>query len=151
MPDEERPTFNERLRARYFGRRRAGETPDLLEVGMANTGAAITGNSRTAPRQAAARRLGAQDVQQGADQLSQATLTGIPLAIGRAGLRAGGRLIGRSRSVLENDNLNEMLGRAITDPDLLRQMLTRPARRGLFGGRAPAALAGTAPQAIPGF
>jgi hypothetical protein len=28
MPDKGRPTFNERLRARYFGRRRADETTE---------------------------------------------------------------------------------------------------------------------------
>ncbi len=120
------------------------------EVGMANAGNTITGNSRTAPRLAAARRLGAQDAQQGADTLSQATLTGIPLAVGRAGIRATGRAMGKQRSVLENDDLNELFGRALTDEQLLRQMLSRPGRRGLFGGRAPG-IAGAVPQVIPGF
>jgi hypothetical protein len=123
-----------------------------VEVGLANAGQGITGNSRTIARAATLKRLGAQPEAEAVDQLSQATLTGIPLAIGRAGIRAAGRQMGRSRSVLENDQLNELLGRAVTEPELLRQMLMRqPRRGGLFSGRVPVGVAAAAPQAIPGF
>lgn len=122
------------------------------EVALANTGSAITGNSNTARRQATMQRLGLQPESQAADQLAQTTLTGLPLVAGRAGLRAAGRAMGRQRSVIENEELNELLGRAVVDESALRQlMMQRGSRRGLFGGRGPAGVAGAAPQTIPGF
>jgi len=120
------------------------------EVAMANAGQGIIGNSSTARRLATMQRLGGQPEQQAVAQLSQTTLTGIPLVAGRAALRAGSRAIGRRNSVLQNDNLNELLGRAVTDQDVLRQMLQRGGRRvGLFGGgRAPVGAIGSGRSAV---
>lgn len=116
-------------------------------AGTANTANSIIGNSRTGFRQAASRRMGAQNFDQAANSLGGVTLTGAAMEVGRQGVKAAGRGFARNRSVLENDTLNEMFAKALTDPDLLRQMLNgvRP-RRGLFGGRAPAGVAAAVPQ-----
>ena len=120
------------------------------EVAMANAGQGIIGNSSTARRQATMQRLGGQPEQKAADTLGSITWTGAPLVAGRAAIRAGGRAMGRRNSVLENDSLNEMLGRAVSQEDVLRLMLQRgPRRAGLFGGgRAPVATIGSARSAV---
>jgi len=120
------------------------------EVGMANLGQQVTQNSRTAARQETLRRLNVQPEADAAERLSGATLTGLPLEGARLGLRAAGRTLGRSRSVIENEDLNALLGRAITDPEVLRALLQRPSRRvGLIGGgRAPVGLVGAGTSAL---
>ncbi len=119
------------------------------EAGMADVASGVLGNSRTAFRQGAAERMGAPDYGQAVDSLNNTTLTGLALEAGRQGLKAAASKIAKNRSILENDNLNELFARALTDQDLLRQMLQgqRP-RRGLFGGRAPAGVAGALPAAV---
>lgn len=119
------------------------------EAGMADVASGVLGNSRTAFRQGAAERMGAPDYGQAVDSLNNTTLTGLALETGRQGLKAAASKIAKNRSILENDNLNELFARALTDQDLLRQMLQgqRP-RRGLFGGRAPAGVAGAIPAAV---
>lgn len=115
------------------------------EVGMASLGNQVTGNSRTAMKQESLRRLNAQPEAQAADTWANVSIPGIPLELGRQGVRALGRAAGRSRSVIQNDNLNELLGRAMTDQEVLRLMLQRQQgpRVGLFGaGRAPVGVAG---------
>lgn len=106
------------------------------EVGMADVANNITGNSRTAYRQAAQQRLGASPVEDATNSLSNVSLLGLPLELGRRGVRAAGSLFGNSRSPLKNDDLGEAFGRALTEPEVLRSLLMRQPRRGLFGGRA---------------
>lgn len=120
------------------------------EVAMANAGQGIIGNSSTARRQATMQRLGGQPEQRAADTLGSITWTGAPLVAGRAAIRAGGRALGRQNSVLENDRLNELLGRAVSQEDVLRLMLQRGGRRvGLFGGgRAPVGAIGSGRSAV---
>ena len=120
------------------------------EVGMSNLGNQVTQNSRTAARQETLRRLNVQPEADAAERLSGATLTGLPLEGARLGLRAAGRSLGRNRSVIENEDLNALLGRAVNDPEILRMLLQRPARRvGLIGGgRAPVAVAGSGYSAV---
>lgn len=118
------------------------------EAGMADVANSVLGNSRTAFRQGAAQRMGAEDYGQAAELIG-ASLPGLAIEGVKQGVRTVGRNFGRNRSVLENDDLNELFAKALTDQDLLRQMLQgqRP-RRGLFGGRAPAGVAGAIPSAV---
>lgn len=118
------------------------------EAAMGDAANGILGNSRTAFRQGAAQRMGAEDYGQAAELIG-ASLPGLAIEGVKQGVRSVGKSFGRNRSVLENDDLNELFAKALTDQDLLRQMLQgqRP-RRGLFGGRAPAGVAGALPSAV---
>lgn len=118
------------------------------EAAMGDAANGILSNSRTAFRQGAAQRMGAEDYGQAADLIG-ASLPGLAIEGVKQGVRSVGKIFGRNRSVLENDDLNELFAKALTDQDLLRQMLQgqRP-RRGLFGGRAPAGVAGALPSAV---
>lgn len=118
-----------------------------FEVQMANTNNTVLGNSATSRRDAARQRFGAQGEEQAASTLANVSIPGIPLELGRQAIRATGRAVSRNRSLIDNPQTNDLIGQALTDPEVLRQMLSRPSRRGLFG-RAPAGVAGSIPQLV---
>lgn len=114
------------------------------EVAMANRDNMILGGSPTAFNQQAIRMMGGTPLEDSTNRSwSGVTLTGVGAEIGRQGARLIGRGIDRSRSVLQNPQSNEALGRALTDADYIRMLLQSSLTRrpGLFGGYAPAGVA----------
>lgn len=112
------------------------------EVNMANASNTILGNSRTDFRRNAARWVGDPGFEQAGSELSQVTITGLPLEIGRRGVRAAGRALGRRNSVAQNEVANDLAGEALTDDEAMRRILhTLLRRQPLLSGRAPGGVA----------
>ncbi len=121
------------------------------EVQMADTARSILNGSPTARRQAVSKELDAANYGDQASGLVSASIPGLAVEGARRSVRGVGNLIGRNRSILRNDELNETLARSLTDQELLRQMLNRPARRGLLSGAVPSGVAGSTPQSLLTF
>lgn len=121
------------------------------EVQMADTARSILNGSPTARRQAVSKELDAANYGDQASGLVSASIPGLAVEGARRSVRGVGNLIGRNRSILRNDELNETLARSLTDQELLRQMLNRPARRGLLSGAVPSGVAGSIPQSLLTF
>jgi hypothetical protein len=115
------------------------------QIAMTNRDARIIGGSPTDFRQEARRMMGGTGVEDAASRgLANTSLSGLAMEGIRQTARPITRAIDRNRSVLQNPQSNEALGRAMDDADYLRQLLmaSMQQRQGLFGGRAPAGVAG---------
>lgn len=111
------------------------------EVSMAARDQRIVGGSPTGYRQQLDRRFNGGSMENAGGDLSGVTLTGLAASGARRGARAVGRALDRNRSILQNQTSNEILGRALTDPDYLIRLLEQSGRsnrgRGLFGRTPP--------------
>lgn len=115
------------------------------EVNAAGLDNQVLGNSRTAFRGAAQKQFGAEPPPESAINMLGAGIPGVALEGLRQSARLIGRTVARNRSLLENPASNARLGQALTDPDVLRALLTTQRPRGLFGSRLGAPV-GTLPQ-----